>query len=244
LWDSASDGGLYHERNTSMNKHSKRYKALKSLIDPQKNYSAAEAIELVKKTTNTKFNSSIEVHLRLGLDTKKADQLVRGTVSLPHGTGKKKKIAVFAEGKDQEAAKKAGAEIVGGEEMIKEIKSTGKCNFEIALATPEMMKKLGQIAKILGPKGLMPNPKNETITKDITKSIKELSGGKITFRNDDSGNIHQIIGKASFENKKLLENFNIFLDAVKRAKPAAAKGVYLQNISLSSSMGPGIKVNV
>jgi len=225
-----------------MNKHSKRYKALKSLIDSSKNYTPEEAIDLVKKTANTKFDSSVEVHLRLGIDTKKADQLVRGSVSLPHGTGKKKKIAVFAEGKDQEAAKKAGAETVGGEEMIKEIKSTGKCNFDIALATPEMMKKLGQIAKILGPKGLMPNPKNETITKDVAKSVKELSGGKITFRNDDSGNIHQIIGKASFETKKLLENFNIFLDAVKRVKPAAAKGVYIQNVSLCTTMGPAIKV--
>lgn len=227
-----------------MKKHSKRYQAVRSLIDPQKDYPPEEAIELVKKTANTKFDSSVEVHFRLGIDPQKADQLVRGSVSLPYGTGKKKKIAVFAEGKDQDEAKKAGAEIVGGEELIKEIKSTGKCDFEIALATPEMMKKLGQIAKILGPKGLMPNPKNETITKDVAKSMKELSGGKITFRNDDSGNIHQIIGKVSFESKKLLENFHIFFDAVKRAKPAAAKGVYLQNISLSSSMGPGIKVNV
>lgn len=228
-----------------MQKHSKRYKASQSLIDSSKNYPIGEeAIELVKKTANTKFDASVEVHIRLGIDPKKADQLVRGSVTLPHGTGKKKRIAVFAEGKDQEAAKKAGAEIVGSEELIKEIKTSGKCDFEIALATPEMMKKLGQIAKILGPKGLMPNPKNETIAKDVAQSVKELSGGKVTFRNDDSGNIHQMLGKASFETKKLLENFNVFFEAVKRAKPAAAKGVYIQNISLSSTMGPGIQVNV
>lgn len=227
-----------------MQKHSKRYKASQSLIDASKHYTPVEAVDLVKKTANTKFDSAVEVHIRLGIDPKKADQLVRGSVSLPHGTGKKKKIAVFAEGKDQELAKKAGAEIVGSDELIKEIKTSGKCDFDIAIATPEMMKKLGQIAKILGPKGLMPNPKNETITKDVGKAIKELSGGKITFRNDDSGNIHQMIGKASFETKKILENFNAFIDAVKRAKPAAAKGVYIQNVSLSSTMGPGIRVNV
>jgi large subunit ribosomal protein L1 len=227
-----------------MRERSKRYKAFKTLIDFSKHYAIEEAIDLVKKTANTKFDASVEVHLRLGIDPKKADQLVRGSVSLPHGTGKKKIIAVFAEGKDQELAKKAGAEIVGSDELIKDIKTSGKCNFEIAIATPEMMKKLGQIAKILGPKGLMPNPKNETIAKDVGKTVKELSGGKVTFRNDDSGNIHQMLGKASFATKKLLENFNVFLEAVRRAKPAAAKGVYIQNVSLSSTMGPGIKVNV
>lgn len=227
-----------------MRERSKRYKAFKTLIDFSKHYAIEEAIDLVKKTDNTKFDASVEVHLRLGIDPKKADQLVRGSVSLPHGTGKKKIIAVFAEGKDQELAKKAGAEIVGSDELIKDIKTSGKCNFEIAIATPEMMKKLGQIAKILGPKGLMPNPKNETIAKDVGKTVKELSGGKVTFRNDDSGNIHQMLGKASFATKKLLENFNVFLEAVRRAKPAAAKGVYIQNVSLSSTMGPGIKVNV
>lgn len=227
-----------------MKKHSKRYKSAKNLIDPQKNYSAEEAVELVKKTAKTKFDSSVEVHIRLGIDPKKADQIVRGSVPLPSGTGKKKKIACFCDGKDQEAARAAGAEIVGGEDLIKEIKNNRKIDFEVSLATPEMMKKLGQIAKILGPKGLMPNPKNETITKDIAKSIKELSGGKVTFRNDDSGNIHQIIGKISFETKKLLENYQAFFEAVKRAKPASAKGVYMQNVSINSTMGPGIKVNV
>lgn len=227
-----------------MHKHSKRYNNLKKSIDPQRQYTPEEAIDLVKKTANTKFDASVEIHVRLGIDTKKAEQIVRGSILLPYGTGKKKKIACFCDGKDQDKAKAAGAEIVGGEELIKEIKTKGKTDFEIAIATPAMMKHLGQIAKILGPKGLMPNPKNETITTDIEKTIKDLSGGKITFRNDDSGNIHQVIGKVSFEAKNLLENFNTFLDAVKRAKPASAKGIYLQNVSMSSSMGPGIKVNV
>jgi len=226
-----------------MNKQSKRFKALTELVDQNKQYSLEEAIDLVKKTSNVKFDAGIEVHMRMGVDTKKADQIVRGSVNLPHGTGKTKKVAVFAEEKDQEAAKKAGAELVGGVELIAEIKKNGKCDFEIALATPAMMKNMGQIAKILGPKGLMPNPRNETVVKDVAKSVADLSGGKVTFRNDDSGNIHQLIGKSSYDNDKLMENLNKFIEAVKAAKPEAAKGAYIKSISLCSTMGPSIRTS-
>lgn len=226
-----------------MKNKSKRFRASSEQVDNNKTYTVHEAIELVKKTSNVKFDAGVELHIRLGIDTKKADQVVRGSVTLPHGTGKKKKIAVFAEGKDQDIAKKVGVEIVGADELIAEIKKSGKCDFDIALATPAMMKKMGQVAKILGPKGLMPNPRNETITKDIKKSIEELSAGKVTFRNDDSGNIHQLIGRVSFDASKLEENYKIFSEAVQAAKPSGAKGTYIKNISLSSSMGPGIKVS-
>lgn len=227
-----------------MKDRSKRFDEAKKLIEPDKAYSIEEAIELVKKTSQLKFDAGVEVHIRLGVDSKKADQVVRGSVTLPHGTGKKKKIAVFCEGKDQDIAKKAGAELIGGEELIADIKKTGKCNFEIALATPAMMKKMGQIAKILGPKGLMPNPRNETIAKDIAKSVKELSEGKVTFRNDDYGNIHQLIGRVSFESKQLVENYKTFFEAVRSAKPSGVKGKYIRNVSVCSTMGPGIKVTL
>ncbi|MDD5040158.1 MAG: 50S ribosomal protein L1 [Patescibacteria group bacterium] len=227
-----------------MKKHSKRFREARKLIDPKKSYSAREALELAQKTANVKFDAGIEMHMRLGIDPKKADQIVRGSVSLPHGTGKKKRIAVFADAAGQEKAKKAGAEVVGGEELIKEIKTTGKCNFDIALATPAMMKHLGQIAKILGPKGLMPNPRNETVTSDIEKSIVALQGGKVAFRNDETGNIHQLIGKASFDIKKLQENFESFLEAIRRARPHGVKGAYLKTVSVCSTMGPSVRVAV
>lgn len=223
---------------------SKRYKALQESVDATKALNPEEALELAKKTSNTKFDSGIEVHIRLGIDSKKADHVVRGSVVLPHGTGKTKRIAVFAEGKEEEAAKKAGVEIVGGEELIKEIKKTGKCDFDIALATPAMMKHLGQIAKILGPKGLMPNPRNETVAPDIAKAVKALLTGKITFRNDDTGIIHQLIGKASYDTKQLVENFDILLDTVRRIKPSAVKSSYIMSVNVCSTMGPGIKVNL
>ncbi|XOU95058.1 MAG: 50S ribosomal protein L1 [Candidatus Kerfeldbacteria bacterium] len=227
-----------------MSKSSKRFQEAKKIVEPEKVYTVVEAVELAKKTATTKFDSGIEIHIRLGVDPKKADQVVRSSVVLPHGTGKTKKIAVFAEEKDQEIAKKAGAAIVGGDELVAEIKKTGKCDFEIALSTPDFMKKMGQIARVLGPKGLMPNPRSETVTKDVAKAIKSLSEGKVTFRNDDSGNIHQLVGKSSYEAKQLEENINTFVEAIKTAKPSGVKGGYIVNSSICSTMGPGIKIAV
>ena len=222
----------------------KKYQEAKKLIDPKKSYSPDEALELIKKTSKEKFDAGIEVHIKLGTDPKRGEQQVRGMVVLPHSIGKTKKIAAFVEPSLEKDAKEAGADIIGGEELIKEIKSTGKINFEVAVATPAMMPKLAQIAKILGPKGLMPNPKNETVTPNIKKAIEELKKGKITFKNDDGGNIHQLLGKVSFDKQKLLENFNVFIEAVRKVKPPAAKGVYIQNVTLCSTMGPAIKVNL
>lgn len=227
-----------------MKKQSKRFSEAKKIVEPDKVYTIIEAIELAKKTSTTKFDAGLEVHMRLKIDPKKVDQVVRSSAVLPHGTGKKKKIAVFAEGKDQDQAKKAGAELVGGDELIAEIKKSGKCDFDIALATPEMMKKMGQIARILGPKGLMPNPRSETVTKDVAKAVKALSEGKISFRNDDSGNIHQLVGKISFESKQLQENIITFVEAVKSAKPVGVKSTYIINCSICTTMGPSIKVNI
>ncbi len=225
-----------------MTDRSKRYSQAKKLVDSTKTYDIDEALQLVKKISTTKFDGSVEVHIKLGIDPKKGDQSVRGSVTLPHGTGKKKIIAVFAEGKAADDARAAGADIVGGDELIQEIKKTGKVNFEIGMATPAMMKKLGPVAKILGPKGLMPNPKNETITDDVAKTVAALSSGKITFRNDESGNIHQVIGKTSFETKQLGENLSTFLEAVKRTKPQALKGTFLLGMAVASTMSPAIKI--
>lgn len=223
---------------------SKRFTAIKTLVDVNKSYGVEEAIELAKKTATTKFDGSIETHIRLGIDVKKGDQQVRGGVSLPHGTGKTKKIAAFvAEGKEDEA-KSAGADMAGSIELINKIKQTGKIDFEVAVATPDMMPKLAGIAKILGPKGLMPSPKNETITTNLKKTIEELKKGKINFKNDDTGNVHVTIGKASFETKKLTENFQTLFSAIKRTKPASSKGIYIKNVSINATMGPGIKISV
>ena len=224
--------------------HSKRYNELKTLVDPKKSYSPSEAVELVQKMATTKFDSSIEIHICLGIDPKKSDQQVRGTVSLPHGSGKTKKVAVFVGTQDREKeAKDAGADLVGGEELIAEIAKTSKINFDVAVTSPDMMPKMAKIAKILGPKGLMPSPKNETVTTNLKKTIEELRKGKMTFKVDDTANIHQIIGKASFAKEKLLENFNAFMEAIRRAKPPSSKGVYLKRVTITSTMGPGITVS-
>ena len=225
---------------------SKRIEQIKKLIDTDKVYTPEKAIELVKKTSNVKFDASVEVHVKLGIDTGRGDQQVRGTATLPYGTGKKKKIAVFVQGgsNEEKEAKEAGVQVVGGEELISEIGQTGKCDFDIAIATPQIMPKLARIAKILGPKGLMPNPKAETITTNIKKAVEDLQKGKISFKNDDSGNLHQVIGKVSFEDKKILENFNTFIEAVRKAKPTGVKGIYIRNVSLCSSMGPSVKVGI
>lgn len=212
-------------------------------FDKTKIYSIKEAVELTKKLSKTKFDASVEAHFRLGIDPKKGDQQVRAAVSLPHGTGKTVKVAAFVTPEKEKEVKKAGADFVGSEDLIAQIKKTEKTDFQVAVAEPQMMKNLGQIAKILGTRGLMPSPKNDTVTQDPAKAVAELKKGKVSFKNDDTGNIHVIIGKVSFDNKKLLENFNSLLEAIKKAKPASSKGTYIMNISISSSMGPGIKVN-
>lgn len=222
----------------------KRYEEAKKSIDPKKSYALAEAVDIIKNGPKEKFDAGVEVHLKLGIDPTKGEQLVRGTLVLPYGIGKTKKIAAFVEPALEKDAKDAGAEIVGGEDLIKEIKSSEKANFEIAVATPTMMPKLAQIAKILGPRGLMPNPKTETVNPNIKKIIEELKKGKINFKNDDGGNIHQLLGKVSYDKEKLLANLTAFIEAVRKAKPAASKGVYLQTVVLCTTMGPAIKLSV
>jgi len=213
-----------------------------NIIDQIKAYPIAEAIELVKKTAKTKFDASVEVHFRLGLDTQKGEQQVRLAVSLPHGTGKTIKVAAFVTPAKEQEVRAAGADYVGGEELINEIKKTEKTDFQVAVAEPGLMKNLAAIAKILGTRGLMPSPKNETVTPDPAKAVAELKKGKVSLKNDDTGNIHVAMGKVSFPPQSLIENFTVLLEAVRKAKPATSKGVYLKNISLSSTMGPGIKI--
>jgi large subunit ribosomal protein L1 len=225
-------------------KIAKRVKANMALVEKDKVYSPEEAIELAKKTANTKFVGSVEVHVKMKIDSKKTDQAVRGTVSLPNGTGKSKKVAAFVTESKEKEAKEAGAFVVGGEELIKQIKETGKVDFEVAIAEPAMMIKLAPLAKILGPKGVMPNPKTGTVGENIGQMVKEIAGGKVNFKNDDSGNIHQIIGKTNFESKALLENLKAFYSALVAAKPATLKGQFISGVSLNSTMGPGIKVKI
>lgn len=233
--------GSYHERN-HMSQHSKRYKSAKALVDKTKTYAIDEALTLARTTGTAKFDAGVEVHMHLGIDPKKPNELIRGTVQLPNSTGRKQRIAVFANGAAQEAAKAAGADIAGGEELIAEIKKTGKCSFDVAIATPDMMKPLAQVAKILGQKGLMPNPKNETITPDPAATIKALRGGKTTFKADETGNVHILVGKLSMDDAKLKENIVAFLDAVQRLKPQAMKGTYIRQTYLATSMGPSMKL--
>lgn len=227
-----------------MAQHSKRYREVAKKIDAAKTYPLAEAVALAQATATTKFTGSVEIHIRLGIDPKKADQLVRGSVVLPHGTGKSKRVAVFATGPAAEAAKKAGAAVVGGEELIAEVKQKNGIDADVVVATPDMMKHLSVVAKILGPRGLMPNPKNETVTPDVAKAVKELAGGKATFRNDESGNLHQAVGKTNFTAEQIIANAQAYLDAVRRVKPAAVKGTYLRTVTLTTSMGPGVRVSV
>ncbi|MDO8592754.1 MAG: 50S ribosomal protein L1 [bacterium] len=210
--------------------------------DQAKSYSIAEAIDLTKKLSKTKFDSSVEAHFKLGIDAKKGEQQVRVAVPLPHGTGKTIKIAAFVTPAKEKETLAAGADFVGGEELIAEIKKTEKTDFQVAVAEPAMMKTLAQIAKILGTRGLMPSPKNETVTLDPAKAVQALKKGKVSLKNDDSGNVHVAIGKISFDAPKLTENFQAILDALKKAKPASSKGIYLKNITITSTMGPGIKV--
>lgn len=227
-----------------MAKIAKRVKANNELVDINKVYSPEEAIELAKKTANTKFVGSIEAHVRTLIDAKKTDQAVRGTVNLPNGTGKSKKVAAFVNEAKEKEAKDAGAAVVGGEELIKKIKETEKTDFDVAVAEPAIMPKLAQIAKILGTRGLMPNPKTGTVGANIGALIKEIAGGKVNFKNDDSGNIHQIIGKSNFESKALLENLKALYQAILQSKPSAVKGQFIVSTSLNATMGPGIKFKI
>jgi large subunit ribosomal protein L1 len=216
----------------------------KETFDKNKTYSITEAIALCKESNKAKFDASVEAHFRLGIDPKKGDQQVRSAVSLPNGTGKTIKIAAFVSPEKEKAVKEAGADIVGGENLIEEIRKTEKTDFEIAIAEVDMMKNLAKIAKILGTRGLMPSPKNETVTNNPVKAVEELKKGKISFKNDDTGNVHAIIGKVSFEEKKLEENLNTLIDAIRKSKPASSKGVFIKNLSINSTMGPGIKISL
>jgi len=226
-----------------MPKRSKAYEAAAKLIETGKIYSPLEAAQIAVQASPTKFDGTVEVAIRLGVDPRKADQMVRGTVSLPHGTGKTARVIVFATGEQAAAAEAAGADRVGSDDLIQAI-TDGFLDFDAAIATPDQMAKVGRIARILGPRGLMPNPKTGTVTPDAAKAVTDIKGGKITFRVDKQANLHLVIGKASFEPAKLVENYGAALDEVLRAKPAAAKGKYLKKITFSTTMGPGIPVDI
>lgn len=223
---------------------SKRFESAKTSVTKNKVYPLAEAITLVKSLATAKFPESVELHMRLGIDPTKGEQQVRGTVALPHGTGKTKRVVAFVEAEKEADAKTAGADLVGGEELIKRIASSGVIEFDVAVATPVMMPKLAALAKILGPKGLMPNPKTDTINPNIAKIVQEQKAGKISFKNDATGNIHQLFGKTSFSEEQLLENLNLLIETIKKMKPSSAKGIYIRNAVICSTMGPGIKIEV
>ena len=213
-------------------------------IDANKAYPLPEALALAKKTATTKFVGNIEIHVRLGIDPKQTSQMIRTTVTLPHGTGKVKRIAAFVSAGKEKEATDAGAVVVGGEDLIKKIKETEQLNFDIAIAEPAMMPKLAQIAKLLGPRGLMPNPKSGTVSPEIGKTVKEFATGKAEFKNDESGNVHMILGKTNFPDDQILANIKTFMDALNQSKPAGLKKEYISSVTLHSTMGPGIKVKI
>jgi large subunit ribosomal protein L1 len=228
-----------------MSEHGKKYQAAAKLVDPEKLYSPAEAVKLAKSTSITKFDATVEVHMRLGVDPKQADQQVRDVVGLPHGLGKNIRVLVFTAGESAKAAKEAGAEhIADSDEMVKKIQD-GWADFDVAIATPEMMAKVGKLGRVLGPRGLMPNPKAGTVVppEDIGKAVKAAKAGRVEFRLDKTANLHVIIGKASFSEQMLYENFAALMDAIKRARPATIKGVYLRKIVMTTTMGPGVHVD-
>jgi len=223
---------------------SKRFEEAKKLVDNTKTYSVDEAVALVKKTATAKYDEAVELHARLGINPSKSDQQVRGTISLPHGVGKTKRVAAFVEPAKEAEAKEAGADIVGGEELIEKIAQKGAADFDVAVATPAMMPKIAKLAKLLGPRGLMPNPKTDTVGPNVTRMVSEQKAGKQSFKNDATGNIHQVFGRASFSEDQLKENFKALVEAIKRLKPPASKGIYLKSATISSTVGPGIKVEV
>ena len=225
-----------------MRKLGKKYVEASKKIEKAKLYDVKEAISLVKETSTTKFDSSVEVAMHLNIDTKKSDQQLRGSIVLPNGTGKSKKILVLAKGAAAEAAKKAGADFVGEQDLIDKISNENWFDYDVIVATPEMMPALGRIGKVLGPKGLMPNPKTGTVTMDVAKAVSEAKAGRVEYRTDSFGNIHGVVGKVSFSEEDLLENLNAFVSHILKLRPATVKGDYVKNISISSTMGPGIKV--
>ena len=225
-------------------KKGKRYLEAAKLIEKNKAYEVEEAMDLVLKTGTAKFDETVELHMRLGVDPKHADQQVRGVVVLPNGTGKSVRVLVIAKGAKADEAAAAGAEYVGAEDMIAKIQNEGWCDFDVCVATPDMMGLVGRIARILGPKGLMPNPKSGTVTMDVTKAIKEIKAGKVEYRLDKTAIIHVPVGKKSFGAEKLIENMNVVVEAIQKAKPAAAKGTYIKSVNIATTMGPGVKVNI
>lgn len=225
-------------------KHGKKYQEAAKLVDRSMQYDTAEAIALVKKTATAKFDETVEVHIRTGCDGRHAEQQIRGAVVLPNGTGKTVRVLVFAKGDKVNEAEAAGADHVGGEELIPKIQNEGWLDFDVVVATPDMMGVVGRLGKVLGPKGLMPNPKAGTVTMDVAKAISDIKAGKIEYRLDKANIIHVPVGKTSFEESKLQENFDALMEAIVKAKPAALKGQYLKSITLATTMGPGVKVNV
>lgn len=224
-------------------KVSKRYAESAKLVDKTKEYEVKEALEIIEKMPKTKFDETVELHVKLGVDSKHADQQVRGTVVLPNGTGKTQKVLVFAKGPKAEEAEKAGADFVGAEELIPKIQNDNWFDYDVVVATPDMMGVVGRLGKVLGPKGLMPNPKSGTVTMDVTKAINEIKSGKVEYRLDKTNIIHLGFGKVSFGTDKLLENYETIINAIIKAKPAAAKGQYIRSVAITTTMGPGIFIN-
>ena len=224
-------------------KKGKRYAELTKLVDRTNNYDPQEAVALVKKLANAKFDETIEAHIRLGVDGRQADQQIRGAVVLPHGTGKKVRVLVFAKDAKAEEAKAAGADFVGAEDLIPKIQNEGWLDFDVVVATPDMMGVVGRLGRVLGPKGLMPNPKAGTVTMDVTKAVNDIKAGKIEYRLDKTNIIHVPIGKASFTEEQLSDNFQAIMDAIVKAKPSSLKGAYLRSVVLTSTMGPGVKLS-
>lgn len=226
-----------------MARKSKGYRSAAEKVDRTRHYPLPEALDLARETKHTKFDETVEVAVRLGVDPRKADQNIRGTVLLPHGTGKSVRVAVFAKGDKAQEAEQAGADVVGGEDLAKRISEEGWLEFDKAVATPDMMAVVGKLGRILGPRGLMPNPKVGTVTAEVAQAVQDLKGGKVEYRVDKAGNVHVPVGKASFDGSRLLDNTKSLLDSLVRAKPASAKGTYVKSITVSTSMGPGVRVD-